>query len=238
MREIKTELMDSLAISVDVSTICKYLSKSGFTRQKLQIKALQQDTFLRQKYILDVSSFSSNTLIFVDETGADTRNFIRKYGYSRHGKPLQSHKMLVRGERVSAIACMSVAGLLDVKMVKGTTDGGEFYDYIQTHLLPHLMPFNGRNPHSVVILDNCTVHHVPEAVKSIEDIGSLILFLPPYSPDFNPIEEAFSKVKSSLKSYENTMQHINDIETLLLMSFAEITPEDCIGWINHPKIYS
>ena len=75
-------------------------------------------------------------------------------------------------------------------------------------------------------------------MKSIEDIGSLILFLPPYSPDFNPIEEAFSKVKSSLKSYENTMQHINDIETLLLMSFAEITPEDCIGWINHPKIYS
>ena len=48
LREIKTELMDSLAISVDVSTICKYLSKSGFTRQKLQIKALQQDTFLRQ----------------------------------------------------------------------------------------------------------------------------------------------------------------------------------------------
>ena len=139
LREIKTELMDLLAISVDVSTICKYLSKSGFTRQKLQIKALQQDKFLRQKYILDVSSFSSNTLIFVDETGADTRNFIRKYGYSRRGKPLQSHKMLVRGERVSAIACMSVAGLLDVKMVKGTTDGDEFYDFIKLTYYPSLM---------------------------------------------------------------------------------------------------
>ena len=186
----------------------------------------------------DVSLLTSDMFIFVDETGADNRNIIRKYGYSLHGKPLQSHKMLVRGERVSAIACLSVAGLLDVKMLRGTTDGDIFYQFVQTHLLPHLMPFNGTNPHSVVVLDNCTVHHVPEVVKSIEDVGSLVLFLPPYSPDFNPIEEAFSKVKSVLKSYEsNNIQRISDVETLLLMSFLEITPEDCIGWINHPKIY-
>ena len=99
------------------------------------------------------------------------------------------------------------------------------------------MPFNGVNPHSVVILDNCSVHHVPEAVKSVEEVGALLLFLPPYSPDFNPIEEAFSKVKSTLKLYNYNMEHISDIETLLLMSFFEITHEDCIGWVNHPKIY-
>ena len=238
MKEIQAELTSVLAVSVEVSTICKFLSKARFTRQKLQIKALQRDEFLRQKYISDVSLLTSDMFIFVDETGADNRNIIRKYGYSLHGKPLQSHKMLVRGERVSAIACLSVAGLLDVKMLRGTTDGDIFYQFVQTHLLPHLMPFNGTNPHSVVVLDNCTVHHVPEVVKSIEDVGSLVLFLPPYSPDFNPIEEAFSKVKSVLKSYEsNNIQRISDVETLLLMSFLEITPEDCIGWINHPKIY-
>lgn len=79
--------------------------------------------------------------------------------------------------------------------MKGTTDGDEFYTFVQTHLLPHLKPFNFINPHSVVILDNCTVHHVPEVVKSIEDVGALVMFLPPYSPDLNPAEEAFSKVK-------------------------------------------
>ena len=81
--------------------------------------------------------------------------------------------MLVRGERVSAIACISVSGLLDVMTVKGTTDGDDFYKFVQEYLLPHLMPFNGINPQSVVILDNCSIHHIVEIVRSIEDVGAL-----------------------------------------------------------------
>ena len=54
------------------------------------------------------------------------------------------------------------------------------------------MPFDGHNPHSVVILDNCSIHHIPEIVHMIQEVGALVHFLPPYSPDLNPIEEAFS----------------------------------------------
>ena len=67
-----------------------------------------------------------------------------------------------------------------------------FTAFVQTHLLPQLMPYNGTNPHSVVIMDNCSIHHVPEVIKSVQDVGALIRFLPPYSPDFDPIEETFS----------------------------------------------
>jgi len=84
-------------------------------------------------------------LIFVDETGADRQNAIRKYRYSLRGKPLRTHTMLVHGERVSAISCMSVAGLLDVLTVTGTSDG-DTHAFVQTHHLPHLMPFSGVNP--------------------------------------------------------------------------------------------
>lgn len=145
---------------------------------------------------------------------------------------------MVRGERVSAIACISVAGLLDVKTVRGTTDGDTFYDFVQTHLLPHLMPFNGVNPHSVVILDNCAIHHIAEIQKTIQEVGVLVHFLPPYSPDFNPIEETFSKVKTNLKSVESHVGHETDVETLVLASFASVTPEDCQGWVSHPGIYN
>ena len=62
-------------------------------------------------------------LVFVDETGADKRNTLRKYGYSLRGKTPRSYKLLVRGEQVSAVACMSSAGLLDVKAVRETTNG-------------------------------------------------------------------------------------------------------------------
>ena len=84
------------------------------------------------------------------------------------------------------------------------------------YILPYLMPFNGVNPHSVVVLDNCSIHHVAEITPSIEDVGALVHFVPPiaYSHDFNAIEETFSKVKSVLKSTEiqmpNAMTGVED----------------------------
>lgn len=173
-------------------------------------------------------------LIFIDETGSDKRNSIRKYGYSLKGRPLKKYATLIRGERVSAIAGISMAGLLDVKVLVGTTDGDSFYDYIQKYLLPHLMPFNGVNPHSVVIMDNCSVHHVPEVAQSIMDVGALVHYLPPYSPDFAPIEYAFSKVKQLLLSADDVY---NDFETSVLATFAQITPSDCQSWILDTGIY-
>ena len=74
--------------------------------------------------------------IFVDETGADQRNTLRKHGYSMRGmRPLNhlrpvNHSLCIRGERVSAIACMSTKGILDVKTLKGTSNGDMFYDFI------------------------------------------------------------------------------------------------------------
>ena len=58
-------------------------------------------------------------------------------------------------------------------------------------LIPNMMPFNGTNPHSVIIMDNCSVHHVSEVKSLLHQAGILAFFLPPYSPDLNPIEEAF-----------------------------------------------
>jgi len=84
---------------------------------------------------------------------------------------------------------MSVEGLLDVKIINET----RFYDFVQKYVLPHLMPLNGHNPHSFVIMDNCAIHHIQEIATMIEDVGSLVHY--PYSPDFNPIDSAFLKVE-------------------------------------------
>ena len=226
-----------LEIQVSESAICKFLQKSGFTHQRLKITALQQDAYLREQFIYEVSVYEPEMLVFIDETGTDRRNLIRKYGYSMRGRPLRNHSFLVRGERVSAIACISMDGLLDVKTLTGTSDGDTFYSFVQTHLLPQLMPYNGFNPHSVVIMDNCSIHHVPEVTKSIQDVGALLHFLPAYSPDFAPIEETFSKVKQSMKSIEKEIVYTSDCETLLLQSFLQVTPDDCQAWIRNCGIY-
>ena len=63
-------------------------------------------------------------------------------------------------------------------------------------MVPKLQLYNGSNPHSVVVMDNCSIHHVLEVVTSITDVGALVHFLSPYSPNLAPIEEAFSKVEN------------------------------------------
>ena len=117
---------------------------------------------------------------------------------------------------------------------KNPVDGEVFYGFVQTRLLPKLMR---TNPHSVVVLDNCAIHHVNAIVKSIEEVGALVYFLPPI---LNPIEELFSKVKTELKSLELQQEtqctQRFDLKTLLLASFTSITEEDCNGWIMDSEI--
>ena len=88
---------------------------------------------------------------------------------------------------------------------------------------------------SVVIMDNCSVHHVPGVVSMITQVGALVHFLPPYSPDFNAIEECFSKVKSQLRAIHTTYQ--DDLETSVLAAFSCVTAEDCKGWISSSGVY-
>ena len=122
LHEIQKELEQVLLLSVSNSTICRFLHGNGFTRKRLRNIALQQDVFQREQFMADVSVYSSDIFVFVDETGADRRNVLHKYGYSIRGKPASNHSLLIRGERVSAVACMSVNGILDVKTVRGTSD--------------------------------------------------------------------------------------------------------------------
>ena len=116
------------------------------------------------------------------------------------GSLLKVQKLLVGGEHLSAIGAMTMNSVLNVKIVRGSVNADVFYDYIQTSILPNLLPFNGINPNSIVILDNSAIHHAVETVSMIEETGALVHFLPPYSPDIMPIEELFSKVKVIMKS--------------------------------------
>ena len=132
---------------------------------------------------------------------------------------------------------MSVEGILGCEIVRGGVNADKFYDFAEQNLLPTLLPFDGYNHHSVVILDNCAIHHTDDVVQVIRDSGALVHFLPPYSPDMNPTEEAFSKVKALMRAMENEMQALQDIDTIVYAAFSSITTEDCKGWIADATIY-
>ena len=235
LREIVTEVSTVLGLDITESAVCKFLKKAGFSHHKLATYALQRDDTLRAQYASDVSLYQRDSLLFIDETARDA---VRKYGYSLRGKPLKCQKLLVRGEHLSCIVAMSMQGIVAIKVTRGSVDGDTFYNFVCTSLITKLMPFNnGMNPNSVVVLDNCSVHHVDEVSQALDDCGVIIHFLPPYSPDYNPIELAFSKAKYLIKSMEREMQVINDLETIVLAAFASITSTDCQAWINSIGIY-
>ena len=96
-------------------------------------------------------------------------------------------------------------------------DGDEFMYFLQHILVPH-QPFDGVNPHSVVVMDNASIHNVDRAVQLIESTGVLVQFLPPYSPDLNPIEEAFSQHCKPMNNYwtSSTVNHLYCVHLLQL----------------------
>ena len=89
------------------------------------------------------------------------------------------------------------------------------------------MTFNGVNPHSV---------HVHAVVEMVHEIGALVHFLPPYSPDYNPIEEAFSKVKAQLRTMD--IESFEDPEDFVMAAFTTITTENCQQWITNAGIFN
>ena len=112
---------------------------------------------------------------------------MRKYAYTIIGKPPRDHRLLVCGTRYSC-SFNSCYGIHDVQLVEGSVNGDKFEEFITNSVVPYLQPLQHQLYSS---MDNATIHHVPTAILQT---GALLLFLPPYSPDLNPVELIFSKV--------------------------------------------
>ena len=224
LSELQVELR-AMGTEVHVSTICRFLNKSRFTRKKMRQVAIQRSEELRAKYFAEVALYDSSMLIFIDETGSNRKDAMRKFGYSLIGQRCEAKRLLARGQRVSSIAALSSEGILDVKFVHGNVNSEIFSQFIELYVLPHLLPFNGTNCNSIVVMDNAS--RIADLICSV---GALLVYLPPYSPDLNPIEEAFSSVKAYLKANEDIVSNKELLEQVLLSGFVNISPDDCIGW--------
>ena len=237
LREICTDLLVKTGTTVSESAICRFLQRNKFSRKKLHMVAKQRNEQLRLSFISDCEIYSSEMMVFVDETGCDNRDSMRKFGYALKGQRASSRRLMCRGKRVNSVAAMDVNGVVCVDSTTDNINSDVFCNFLECSLLPQLLPFNGTNPRSIVFLDNASIHHVSHAITLIQSVGALVHFLPPYSPDLNPIEELFSKVKAVLKESDQAIiiQWIGeDCATDIVQSaFSLVTTEDCVGWFQH-----
>lgn len=100
-------------------------------------------------------------------------------------------------------------------------------------LVPEMLAYDGESPQSVLVLDNASIHHMQPVADTLKQLGIILLFLPAYSPDLNPIEELFSYIKYYLKDHDFIIQVMQDPQPVLKAAFDSVTEQQCKAWIKH-----
>ncbi len=163
-------------------------------------------------------------LVFVDESGANRALGLR-YGWAPRGQRACGQAPRNRGPNTSVLAAMDKDGLVATMTVEGSTNKEVFLTYLEAVLCPRL------RPGQTVILDNLSVHKNEAVREKVEARGCRLLFLPAYSPDFNPIEHAFSKLKQFLRKAKARTQET--LETAIAAGLRTILASDARGWFGH-----
>jgi transposase len=164
--------------------------------------------------------------VFVDECSTNIA-LTRLYARAPRGERAYGEAPRNWGKNITLIASLSPQGIGAAMSVEGATDGAAFETYVEHFLVPTL------EEGQVVVMDNLQVHKSTRVRRLIEGTGAQILFLPPYSPDFSPIEEAFSKVKSILRQVgARTREALLEATGRALDA---VSRQDAVGWFGHRR---
>jgi transposase len=162
--------------------------------------------------------------VFVDECGTNIA-LTRLYARAPRGERAFGKVPRNWGKNLTLIAAMSAEGMGQAMSVEGATDGAAFEAYVKHFLLPTL------KEGQMIIMDNLQVHKSTKVRKLVESAGASVLFLPPYSPDFSAIEEAFSKIKAILRSIEARTQQT--LVEAIGQALDAVSRRDALGWFAH-----
>ncbi|OQD86930.1 hypothetical protein PENSOL_c082G07324 [Penicillium solitum] len=198
LHEMQIFFLDEFEASVPKSTISDALRRTGWSKKTARQKAKERNADLRDDYCHLVSEFCSYHLVYVDESGCDKRIGFRRTGWSPFGTtPVQVSKFH-RDQRYQILPAYTQDGILLSRVFQGSTDALLFEDFIG-ELLEHCGKYP--EPKSVIIMDNASFHHTERIEQMCLDKGVKLVYLPPYSPDLNPIEEFFAELKAFIRRH-------------------------------------
>ena len=162
--------------------------------------------------------------MFIDETGFHF-NMSRRYAWSKRGEQAIVSEPFKKSNNHTLIGAMSLSGMRTSMLIEGAVDGEAFLVFLRHFLAPKI----GKG--TLVIMDNLPAHKIKGVRESIEATGAKLLYLPPFSPEYNPVEECWSKVKLLVRSWctNNYQELIESIERAI----NSITKNDCYGWFKH-----
>jgi transposase len=211
-------------IPVSSTTMSRAIKRLNWTRKKKTIRASEQNEADRAAWREQAKTLDASKLVFIDECGSNIA-LARVYARSPKGKRVFGAVPRNRRANMTLLAALSLQGMGEAFILEGSADTVVFELYIEQILVPSLLPGQ------VVILDNLHTHTGDKVRQAIEARGCQLLFLPSYSPDFSPIEEAFSKLKAFLRRVGARTPET--LQEALREALLAITAHDARGWFIH-----
>jgi len=163
-------------------------------------------------------------LVFLDETWAST-NMTRRYGRSRRGQRLIAKVPYGHWKTTTFVAALRHDGLTAPVVIDGAINGELFLAYVRQQLVPTL------KRDDLVVMDNLSAHKVAGVREAIESVGATLVYLPPYSPDLNPIELVFSKLKWLVRSA--SPRTVERLWSFLGQALDQFSPDECLHYFQH-----
>ena len=170
------------------------------------------------------STMDIDKLVFLDECSVNT-GMTRLYARGMSNERVVDYTPDVRFERISLLSSVRANGDTVPLVFEGSLNGDLFKEYISKCLVPTLRKGD------IVILDNLTSHKVKGVVEPILAVGASVLYLPPYSPDFNPIEMMWSKIKAHLRKIRANSGAL--LQDTIAQALDSVTISDISGWLAH-----
>lgn len=186
--------------------------------------ASERDPSERRRWHQQVTTLDPQRLVFLDESGANI-TLARRYGRAPKGERSPGSAPRNYGENLTLVAALSLDGLDAPMLLDGAIDTRAFERYVETFLVPTL------RPGQVVVLDNLSVHKQARIRALIEAAACEVLFLPSYSPDFNPIEMVFSKIKAYIRRVGARTQEA--LEAAIAAAIELVTAADARAYFHH-----
>jgi transposase len=201
---------------------------AALDREKKVLRAAEQDrpdvASRREEWQEVMFGLPLDRFLFLDETWTTT-NMTRLYGRALKGQRLVEAVPHGHWKTTTFIAALRSTGMTAPMVIDGALNGDLFCAYVHQVLVPELRPGD------IVVLDNLSSHKRMEARAAIEAVGARVVFLPPYSPDFNPIENAFAKLKRLVRSAGK--RTIDELWSFLGQVVDAFTPSQCLNYIRH-----
>ncbi len=214
------ELRRDHGLKLSLATLWRVIDELGLSYKLKSLRAAEQDRpdvkRLREGWAARLAGVAAEHLVFLDETSASTK-MTRRRGRCARGKRLVMAAPHGHWKSTTLVVALRLSGLTAPTVVDGAINGELFLAYVKQQLVPTL------HEGDVVVMDNLGSHKKPGVVEAIEAVGARVEYLPPYSPDLNPIELAFSKLKALLrKAGERTVDGLWKLLGRLMDEFTEM----------------